>query len=453
LFKQAGIDVTVAGFIVQEPIISLFKSIDIDIINPIDNPQFLFQKSFDLVWGHHWPIVGFVLFELDIKTKYLILGSLSPYEPIEAIWMLINQSDLVWFNSFENYNLQTAAFSNENLLHKSFVLCNSLTDEWFSEYQSQTRNLHRIAVISNHVPQEIKEVISLLKERNIETKVLGFEYQQELVTPKMIDSFDAVITIGHSVQKSLARGVPVYCYDRFGGPGWITTNNIEKAEKLNFSGRCCNRKLSASDILDEIIGGFESASKEVFRDLTIDNYSLKKNVSQLISTITYSSEYKNFSDLITEKKVCHSYINEKFNNIIPHPSNVTGVQKKILHTSVQIEDLDKIKVLCFGLDPIKPNIFLWDISTHDPFNIGGILLLDQVNCRVEDIYGVFLGSQISAKIGMYSPGVGQSYPNIPFSYSSRFSLTIPNVLEGNSVELFARLTNTDVIKLAVIEFS
>ncbi len=110
-------------------------------------------------------------------------------------------------------------------------------------------------------------------------------------------------------------------------------------------------------------------------------------------------------------------------------------------------------MLCFGLDPIKPNIFLWDISTHDPFNIGGILLLDQVNCRVEDIYGVFLGSQISAKIGMYSPGVGQSYPNIPFSYSSRFSLTIPNVLEGNSVELFARLTNTDVIKLAVIEFS
>ena len=48
---------------------------------------------------------------------------------------------------------------------------------------------------------------------------------------------DAVVTIGHTVQKALSRGVPAFCYDHYGGPGYILPGNAEQAADDTFSGR------------------------------------------------------------------------------------------------------------------------------------------------------------------------------------------------------------------------
>lgn len=453
LFKQAGCDVTVAGFVVGEPMVGLFKSIGVDILNPLDDPQNVFNRNYDLIWGHHWPVLGFVLFELEVKVKYLVLGSLSPFEPVEAIWMLMEESSLIWFNSVENYNLQMALHPNGNLPHKSHVLCNSLMDEWFSECKAETaKSLRKIAVISNHVPKAIKEAIEILRTKDIGVSIFGVEYKQELITPGIIDGFDAVITIGHSVQKSLARGVPVYCYDRFGGPGWIIDTNIERSEKFNFSGRCCNRKLSASALADEIVNGFEAAAEKLFTCWAVENYSLAKNISKLLGGVEYISEYKNFSGAGIWKAICQAYVSAKFGEIIPPTSNVVAGKKKLLHISVEMEDLRECNVQSFSFDPIKQVILLWDTDGKYPLDIGGVLFVNRDNCFVEELYGLFQDGRIHGRIGIHSPGLGQNFPKAPFSHSSRFSLTIPNILEARTVWFYAKLSNSDVIKLATLDF-
>lgn len=51
----------------------------------------------------------------------------------------------------------------------------------------------------------------------------------------------------------MSRKIFVYCYDRFGGFGWIMKGNLIDVEYFNFFGRCCNRKLNIESIKDEII--------------------------------------------------------------------------------------------------------------------------------------------------------------------------------------------------------
>ncbi len=94
-------------------------------------------------------------------------------------------------------------------------------------------------------------------------KIFGIEGEFKLITPEVLKDFDAVITIGRTVQYCLALGIPVYCYDRFGGPGWITESNIESASKFNFSGRCVDHFMTSHEIVHNIIKGFKSIENEI----------------------------------------------------------------------------------------------------------------------------------------------------------------------------------------------
>ena len=49
-----------------------------------------------------------------------------------------------------------------------------------------------------------------------------------------LQQYDLVITIGRTVPRCLAMGVPVYVYDYLGGPGYLTEANFSLAERNNF---------------------------------------------------------------------------------------------------------------------------------------------------------------------------------------------------------------------------
>jgi hypothetical protein len=68
-----------------------------------------------------------------------------------------------------------------------------------------------------------------------------------------------VVTIGKTVQYGLACGVPVYVYDKFGGPGYLDRTNFAAAKRCNFSGRCCRRKLEPAQIGAEIVEAYNDA--------------------------------------------------------------------------------------------------------------------------------------------------------------------------------------------------
>ena len=77
---------------------------------------------------------------------------------------------------------------------------------------------------------------------------------------KFLQQYDLVITIGRTVPRCLAMGVPVYVYDYLGGPGYLTESNFNLAERNNFSGRGFQKKTS-DELFEEIRGGYDPAGE------------------------------------------------------------------------------------------------------------------------------------------------------------------------------------------------
>lgn len=126
--------------------------------------------------------------------------------------------------------------------------------------------------------------MGILKKLGIRVRYFGFKGVQKRLFPVDIQQVDAVITIGKTVQYAIKVGVPVYCYDHFGGPGWINSENFERAEMFNFSGRCCNLKKTPMVISDEIISGHRKAACDIMtiRDNIKEKYSLEKFITRII---------------------------------------------------------------------------------------------------------------------------------------------------------------------------
>src|SRR5690606_10041367 len=141
---------------------------------------------------------------------------------------------------------------------------NCITREWESHGLRRLPAAPRkLAVVSNHVPAEVMAGISRLQDAGVQVVIHGHGHDARRVSPALLADVDVVLTIGRTTQAALSQGIPVYCYDRFGGPGYITTGNFERAAFYNFSGRCCRRQLDAVSIADELLAGFSAAAGQM----------------------------------------------------------------------------------------------------------------------------------------------------------------------------------------------
>ena len=88
-------------------------------------------------------------------------------------------------------------------------------------------------MVSNHPPKELQEAMSLLSARGYQVDMLidaiGSE-KPAITSAELLDHYDCVISIGKTVQYCLVQGIPVFLYDRFGGPGYLNESNYELAE-------------------------------------------------------------------------------------------------------------------------------------------------------------------------------------------------------------------------------
>ena len=80
-----------------------------------------------------------------------------------------------------------------------------------------------------------------------------------------------------------ALKVPVYCYDHFGGPGWLSADNLDLAGQKNFSGRGFARKTSEV-IAQEIVNGYQESllGLDALRNHAANHQDLRKNLALLL---------------------------------------------------------------------------------------------------------------------------------------------------------------------------
>jgi len=281
-FRSTDHNVTVVTFLYDYPVRKLFEEAQIRVINILQDK--LTQTDFDLMWTQHWPVLYDLFYRWNVNVRHAVHSCLSPYEPLERPPLFANHLSLCLANSNETRDRLIAGKVKPDQI---YVFGNCVPDDYFEYYKENLTDLKRIAVVSNHVPEEVRSAANLLNGRGLKVDIYGIGHLFQHVTKDVLLDYDAVITIGRTVQQAMALGIPVYCYDRFGGPGWLTHENFKKAEHFNFSGRCTRRKLNEHQLVSEVINRYPAAlqSRKQLYHHAVDNYRLSKNVNHVLKLV------------------------------------------------------------------------------------------------------------------------------------------------------------------------
>lgn len=262
-FSMLGAEVVIASYAFGEPISREFAELNRVTIFEFDDQRLtdnLNARLPDIAWIHHSLIPRVVLDRAaEITFVFHHMSSILPAEYTLDASVETTLASLVLFESPRSMELHL-----ETGLYEGFpaeriqVFGNPAPAEYAVAVRPGPRP-RRLVVVSNHIPAE---VAAALRSLAVDFDVILIGNQKELganplrVTPDLISDAGAVITIGKTVQYSIAAGVPVYLYDHFGGVGWLTHENFEDARHHNFSGRYSSTK-SADEIVTEIRTGFQ----------------------------------------------------------------------------------------------------------------------------------------------------------------------------------------------------
>lgn len=327
--QSKGAAVTLYTWICEDPLKSSPSLRNLSVVSADDEEAAALSFSdFDIVWVQHEALPLSMLSELgelspeELQAKFIFFSHMSPFSELHVEYPY--QRDLedllascIVFNSEETAKAQSRLFKN----HTKFELYPNPAPETFVELDtSSVSALRKILVVSNHPPREITQAIDILHSENIEVDLLGDENDKKPRTQfdsEILGQYDAVISIGKTVQDCLVAGVPVYVYDYFGGPGYLTEGNFEQAAFYNFSGRSTNESNSivverskerverrdASQIAEEIRHGFRDTLKfqRSIRQTCIEKYSLHAVLARLMRKA--SNKQLRIEDEITEKDV------------------------------------------------------------------------------------------------------------------------------------------------------
>ena len=276
-------------------------------------------RDFDFVWGQHFvaPLCkGFA--QLDEFSGSFNSVHLSPFESFELAALSYTKrigANIVT-NSTETLNKIKSFYNNLLSIHN----LNNATTHQFVESKkyetNQVESIKNILIVSNHIPNEVIEACQILEKKGLIIAAFGKGQKNYMrIKKEHIKKFDVIISIGKTVQYGILSRRPVFCYDRFGGPGYITEKNFPKALEYNFSGRCSNRKLSAKDLSDEILNGYEKAKKSVndVFDLSSNIFDLDLFIKKLshVKTKLKTNQIDIFPVVETAKIIRNRYISIK----------------------------------------------------------------------------------------------------------------------------------------------
>lgn len=244
----------------------------------------LLGDMYEIIWGHHYPLLDYILFTLKIKSNFVFYISLSSFEPYEALPEYYNDLSLIGAISEEVKNkLICEGCDSEKIV----LFPNYATKEHFDVNIKKLKEIKKICIVSNHVPDELKEFRNICEKEDIKVDIYGNGFISKYVNSEVLNEYDVVISIGKTVYYAMAMGKPVYCYDYFGGYGYINKDNVEEAYKCNFSGRGFGKKKASVEILSEIKDGFSMAQKDLMqlKEFSYDNFNFENNMDKLLIKI------------------------------------------------------------------------------------------------------------------------------------------------------------------------
>ena len=281
VLSDMGYCVEVATFDHQKPLAKDFKESNIPVVNIFESP--LSRSHYDIIWGHHAIILDYLIFTQKITADHLIVSALSPFDPFEIPPIYANAASLCLANSEETKEKMISEGVRKD---KILVFPNYVDSKWieFIHSKSYTTTPKKIAIVSNHIPEELIQAIPLLQAHNCSVDVYGMGYTYVKITPEILSKYDLVISIGKTIQYCMALKVPIYCYDVHGGPGFINNENFKTASHFNFSGRGFSKKTAleiTNDIMNNYFGQLDFLEQHY--DYIQKTSILEKNIESALS--------------------------------------------------------------------------------------------------------------------------------------------------------------------------
>ncbi|MEM1351414.1 MAG: glycosyltransferase [Pseudomonadota bacterium] len=235
------------------------------------------RKGFDIVWTHHEPPFYLLHILCGVRCRLAIHGILSRVVRLERVPLLplSAQPDkfVILANSVETRDEITARSGQDGIS----VLLNIVPDAFQAHHKrNYAPELRRVAVVSNHIPDEVIAARNVLKERGVEVDLFGKGHKELLVDQSTLVDFDVVVTIGKTAQYALVQGIPLFLYDVFGGPGYVGPDGFKRHEDFNFSGRSAPQRMSAEDLAQALMDGYAGAAESAceLRELYGDRYAI-----------------------------------------------------------------------------------------------------------------------------------------------------------------------------------
>jgi hypothetical protein len=275
-FMRCGYDVTIATFHFSYPLQLEIDRNQIHVINAFQDK--LPYDHYDIFFAQHYVVAEYIIINNVFTFDKLSVSVLGPLEPLETLPLFAEtEADLITFVSDETRDIHVS-YSSNSILNRSFIFYNYAEDQWFNSYDEKREpQLQKLAIVSSHIPPELLDFIKLAESNGITVDCFGYKNIFTEISPEILVPYDVVISIGRTVQATMALGIPIYCYDHFGGPGYINILNFEINKRTNFAGRKINRRITGLDIYQEICDGFLAAfnERQLIYELAKDNFRLK----------------------------------------------------------------------------------------------------------------------------------------------------------------------------------
>ncbi len=409
-------------------------------------------EQIDLLWGHHWPLVGALCCLVPVRFRHLVLSSLSCYEPLEHIWLGTRESDVIVFNSCENLERQAQCHERSPLA----IIPNSLPPDWFAATSPPPAALARLAIVSSHVPGELRDAAEIAGANGLSVDIVGLSDQPRFVDSAFIDSYDAIVSIGHTVPKALARERPVYLYDRFGGPGWLSATNLDASELTNHSGRSVGRRKPAERIVSEIQAGYAAARAEAasLRETASARYNLAANVAAVLDRLPPRA-VRGMDALAashaTERLITMSYWATAGRSRLSPLSNITSYRRLAfeLRCALSRDEIVKYIDICIDGLPVERKAHAVIESVDNLPITGNLVFADGCSPeKIEFVRGDGLAWR--CRINLASPWIG---PRVGFSDGhdrALFVATIALEAETEGFGVLARHPTRGVVEIATL---
>ena len=289
-FTAAGSRVVVAARSIDDKIAAMFTrlpGVEVRDTSWSGLDERLTSAPFSLAWLHHNVVPEAVLRgALDAPVVFAHLSATVAAEAPLVPGLEAALASAVVFNSRETYDAQLARGLFERVdAERLLVFPNPAPDAFATVTDREPGDRPRLLVVSNHIPTDLHRALKQVK-RTFDVTLVGQQThlgaRPQRVGPDLVAEHDAVVSIGKTVQYALVSGRAIFCYDRFGGPGWLDAENIERAASTNFSGRGFDKRPPA-ELAKALVEGWESglAFARANRETALRRYRLSDALLEL----------------------------------------------------------------------------------------------------------------------------------------------------------------------------